>query len=313
MAVHDGIATRWAEEELLRGPVEVDRLGHRLRGRHGHDDGRHCRDGDRGRHGDGNPLHGHGRTLCNQFRGCQRTPPFAAGIAQRPNGSLGLGENLGHVRVAGEDEHLPFTGLIGDEFHEHAGCGPGPIVVEVDEGIVHDQRQLHAVPLQVANQRQAKCQEHLLPCAAAEPFRFPDAAIGVVNLEAGLVDRGGDGRVPAISETSQPVRRVTQHGRLVIAGHRESGLLQEQASALQQPPAVDGVWPGQVLMVGCISELSYRTAGSNPSRNMVAGSSRTEGHYTFYRPSLTMRVVSFSQDTDEYGAEVSWSLQLEEV
>ena len=30
-------------------------------------------------------------------------------------------------------------------------------------------------------------------------------------------------------------------------------------------------------------------------------------------PSLHMRVVAFSQDTDEYGAVVSWSLQLEEV
>lgn len=81
----------------------------------------------------------------------------------------------------------------------------------------------------------------------------------------------------------------------------------------QQPPAVDGVWPGQVVTVGCISELSYKTAGGAPSRSVVSGSSRTEGDYTFYRPQLIMRVVSFSQDTDAYGASVSWSLELEEV
>ena len=81
----------------------------------------------------------------------------------------------------------------------------------------------------------------------------------------------------------------------------------------QQPPAVDGVWPGQIVTVGCISELSYKTAGGSPSRPVVSGSSRTEGDYTVYRAQLTMRVVSFSQDTDEYGASVSWSLELEEV
>ena len=108
--------------------------------------------------------------------------------------------------------------------------------------------------------------------------------------------------------------RRTINGELIDISRAEFRKYRSTIScADQQPPAVDGVWPGQVLMVGCISELSYRTAGSNPSRNMVAGSSRTEGHYTFYRPSLTMRVVSFSQDTHEYGAEVSWSLQLEEV
>jgi hypothetical protein len=67
------------------------------------------------------------------------------------------------------------------------------------------------------------------------------------------------------------------------------------------------------VTVGCISELSYLTAGGSPARTPVTGSSRTEGAYTFYRPSLTMRVVTFSQDTDEYGAETSWSLELEEV
>ena len=113
--------------------------------------------------------------------------------------------------------------------------------------------------------------------------------------------------------SSQQMRR-TINGELIDISRPEFRKYRSRIScAEQQPPAVDGVWPGQVLTVGCISELSYRTAGSTPSRNMVAGSSRTEGDYTFYRPSLHMRVVAFSQDTDEYGAETSWSLELEEV
>ena len=73
----------------------------------------------------------------------------------------------------------------------------------------------------------------------------------------------------------------------------------------QQPPAVDGLWPGQVLTIGCISELSYRTSGGAPARNVVAGSSRTEGSYTFYRPSLTMRVVSFNTCVERTAAFLS--------
>ena len=121
------------------------------------------------------------------------------------------------------------------------------------------------------------------------------------------------------SQTLEPIQaaqqmRRTINGELIDISRAEFRKYRSTISCVdQQPPAVDGVWPGQVLTVGCISELSYRTAGSTPSRNIVAGSSRTEGDYTFYRPSLTMRVVSFSQDTDEYGAAISWSLQLEEV
>ena len=113
--------------------------------------------------------------------------------------------------------------------------------------------------------------------------------------------------------SSQQLRR-TINGELIDISRAEFRKYRSTISCVdQQPPAIDGVWPGRVLTLGCISELSYLTAGGAPSRNIVAGSSRTEGDYTFYRPSLTMRVVSFSQDTDEYGAEVSWSLQLEEV
>ena len=81
----------------------------------------------------------------------------------------------------------------------------------------------------------------------------------------------------------------------------------------QEPPAVDGIWPGQVVEVGCVAELSFPTAGSGPARLAVDDSEHTEGEFTFYRPTLTMRITGFSVSRDEYGAAVSWQLQLEEV
>jgi hypothetical protein len=71
--------------------------------------------------------------------------------------------------------------------------------------------------------------------------------------------------------------------------------------------------------VECISELSYKTSGGSPERPLAGTATgetpatRTEGVFTFYRPMLTMRVISFNQDTDEYGSTVNWSLELEEV
>ena len=45
----------------------------------------------------------------------------------------------------------------------------------------------------------------------------------------------------------------------------------------------------------------------------MVGSERTEGPYTYYRPVLSMRVVDFNQSFDEWNAQVSWSLTLEEI
>lgn len=81
----------------------------------------------------------------------------------------------------------------------------------------------------------------------------------------------------------------------------------------QQPPAVDGAWPGKSITVDCIAELCYKTAGGAPDKPVVSGSSRVEGDFTFYRPQLVMRVVSFNTSTDEWDAKVSWSMVLEEI
>jgi len=78
-------------------------------------------------------------------------------------------------------------------------------------------------------------------------------------------------------------------------------------------PAIDGVWPGQLVTVACAVELSYLTSGGTPARTVVSGSSRTDGDFTFYRPQLSMRIVTFGEVLDELGAVTSWTLELEEA
>jgi hypothetical protein len=79
----------------------------------------------------------------------------------------------------------------------------------------------------------------------------------------------------------------------------------------QRPPACDGVWPGKLITVYCVAELGYDDYGS-PQRPEVPGSQRVDGGFNYYRPILVMRVMSFTQSQDEYGATTAWSMELEE-
>lgn len=81
----------------------------------------------------------------------------------------------------------------------------------------------------------------------------------------------------------------------------------------QTPPNFDGVWPGMPVTVDCISQLSYNTTGGSPVRTVVPGSERVEGAHTYYRPRLEMKVMAWNTEEDEYGAAISWSLDLEET
>lgn len=81
----------------------------------------------------------------------------------------------------------------------------------------------------------------------------------------------------------------------------------------QRPFANDGVWPGQLVTVKCIQHLAYLSETGGSDRNEVAGSAFTEGDWTFYRPEIDMMVMRFAIQTDEYGGEVGWTLELEEI
>lgn len=98
----------------------------------------------------------------------------------------------------------------------------------------------------------------------------------------------------------------------------------------QQPPAFAGMWPGNLLVVDCISELAVAldhvseavTEGSTEDlttieslleREAVPGSLRIEDGFVIFRPRLHMRVTGFAVDRNEYTASNGWSVDLEEV
>jgi hypothetical protein len=121
-----------------------------------------------------------------------------------------------------------------------------------------------------------------------------------------------------LTQTLEPIEastslRRTVNGALVDWSYAQFRKYKSTISCQdQEPPAVDGVWPGHVVTVDCVAELSYPVGGS-PSRPVVPGSARTEGAFTFYRPRLQMLVTGFSVSRDEYGAAVQWQMDLEEV
>jgi hypothetical protein len=122
-----------------------------------------------------------------------------------------------------------------------------------------------------------------------------------------------------ITQTLEPIQQAKQTRRTVDGVLRDISApqFQKYKSTItctdQQDPSLDGIWPGKQVTVDCVAELGYKTSGGSAQRTVVTSSSRTDGDFTFYRPRLTMRVVSYSQQTNEYGADVGWQLDLEEV
>jgi hypothetical protein len=136
------------------------------------------------------------------------------------------------------------------------------------------------------------------------------SGVGVPDYSA----RGLTQTLDPIGASSQ-VRR-TINGSLIDLSYDQFRKYQSTISAQDMdPPAVDGVWPGHIVSIECVAELCYSHAlsGNGPNRPMVYGSERISGDFTFYRPLLDMMVTSFTVSVDEYGAAVSWQMQLEEV
>jgi hypothetical protein len=78
-------------------------------------------------------------------------------------------------------------------------------------------------------------------------------------------------------------------------------------------PGLDGIFAGTTVTVDCIFELSYKTSGGSASRTVITGSSRTEGAFTFYRPRLVMKIVDFNYRKSDWGVNVGWQMDLEEI
>jgi hypothetical protein len=78
-----------------------------------------------------------------------------------------------------------------------------------------------------------------------------------------------------------------------------------------ETPCLDEAYFGQIVTVHCAAELSYLT-GSSPRRPEVSGSSRVDGHFTFYRPQLVMMVIEIDNTFAEFEREYSWKVGLRE-
>lgn len=120
-----------------------------------------------------------------------------------------------------------------------------------------------------------------------------------------------------VIQTFEPIQGATQLARTVNAVLTNIGdpLFRKYSSTIQaadqQTPQF--AWPGTQVTVDCIAELGYKTAGGSPGRTVVSGSSHVVGDFTFYRPQLTMIVLAFTLNHDEWGRVIGWTLNLEEV
>jgi len=121
-----------------------------------------------------------------------------------------------------------------------------------------------------------------------------------------------------LTQTLEPIAaaanvRRTVNGALVNLAPTQFQKYRSRISCTDMAsPAVDGVFPGLTVTVDCVAELAYLTSGGSPQRTIVSGSSYIDGSFTFYRPRLTKKIVGFSISTDEYGAAVAWTMDLEE-
>lgn len=79
------------------------------------------------------------------------------------------------------------------------------------------------------------------------------------------------------------------------------------------PVAIDGIFPGDEVVVDWVREFAYLTDGGSPSREVVPGSARIEGDFTFYRPRMTMLVRDHSGSSAEWEASEPWQIDLEEI
>jgi len=120
-----------------------------------------------------------------------------------------------------------------------------------------------------------------------------------------------------LTQTLAPIQQASQVKRTVNGDLMDIGdsNFRKFASTIscndRRAPA--SVWPGTTVTVDCVAELNYLTATGSPERAVVTGSEYTEGDFTFYRPRIIFKVMSNTQQTDEYGARVGWQLDLEET
>ena len=114
---------------------------------------------------------------------------------------------------------------------------------------------------------------------------------------------------------AKPTPRRTINGELRWLGLSQMRKYDSTITCVdQQAPALDGIWPGQAVLVNCVCELAYRT-GEAPDRTIVPGTTprATEDGFTYYYPQIAFMVVDYSTAMDEYAHQYQWQLSLREI
>jgi hypothetical protein len=126
--------------------------------------------------------------------------------------------------------------------------------------------------------------------------------------------RGLSQTLEVIGEASQMERTI--NGTLIDISAPQFRKYHSKISVPSEvyPTPIDGVFPGQQVVVHCAVSLAYITGTPGfPKRTQVSGSSWTENGYTFYRPLLTMLIKTVETHFDEWKNIVGWTIDLEEV
>lgn len=123
-----------------------------------------------------------------------------------------------------------------------------------------------------------------------------------------------------LTQTLTPIHEATDNERSVNGTllNLANPVFQKYASKITatdvDAPPLDGLWPGMEVTVSCALMLCYLTGRpGSPARPQVSGSSFVQGAFTFYRPQLEMRVMTLSQQFEEWKSDSGWSLELEEI
>jgi hypothetical protein len=110
---------------------------------------------------------------------------------------------------------------------------------------------------------------------------------------------------------AKPTPRRTINGEMRFVGANQMRKYDSVITCTDQnAPPFSGLWPGDLVTVQCVAELSYKTDTGSPERTVV--SSRVVGGYTLYRPEIEFMVVDYNDSFQEYQAEHGWQLTLTE-
>jgi hypothetical protein len=161
----------------------------------------------------------------------------------------------------------------------------------------------------------------------------------LILSQGGLPPLSARGCIQELMPIESGVLHRTIDGRLIYAGHSNTHKYRsiihcEDKASL----ALEGLWRGGLLRVGCIQRLWQKVHGPSVilERDPVEGSVfaitpgqekvviqeimerkitlKNEGEaFVSYCPWLEMRVINFTLTTNEWGLKAGWKLVLEEV